>query len=96
MFLKYVTVKVKVYVYSPDIPVGSADFTSITQVLEFTLSQSPLPGENAAPFSAAVAIRTVPIFVPLGTHYCCLPKDSTHNQRCGNRNPDPLILGLTP
>ena len=50
---------------------GSADFTLFTpQVLELTLSQSHLLGENAAQFSAPVAIRTVPIFVPPSTQYC--------------------------
>ena len=50
---------------------GSADFYIIyPQVLELALSLSHLPGENAAQFSAAVAIRTVLIFVPPGTHYC--------------------------
>ena len=67
-----VKVKVKVYVYSPDIPVNrfSGLYIIYPQVLELTLSQSHLPGEHAAQFSAAVAIRTVPSFVPPGTHYC--------------------------
>ena len=50
-------------IYSPDIPEGSSDFTiNYPQILELTLSQSHLPGEDAAQFSAAVAIHTVPIF----------------------------------
>ena len=44
------------YVYSPDISVNS--------------SQCHIPRDNAAQFSAAVAICTIPIFVPPGTHYC--------------------------
>ena len=54
-------IKVKVHVYSLEIPVGLA---------ELTLTQSHLPRENAAQFSAAVAVFTVPILVPCGTHYC--------------------------
>ena len=38
-------------------------------ILELTLSQSHLNGENASRFSAAVDIHTVPIFVLPGTHY---------------------------
>ena len=57
-------------VYSPDIPVGSADFINYPQVLEFTLSQFHLPADYAAKLSAAVAIHTVPIFVQPGNHYC--------------------------
>ena len=39
-------------------------------VLELALSRSHLPWENATQFSAVVAIHTMPIFIPLGTHYC--------------------------
>ena len=61
----------KVYVYSPDIPSQfSRLYINYPQLLEITLSQSHLPGENAAQFSAAVAIHRVPIIVPPGTHYC--------------------------
>ena len=54
-------------VYSPDIPVNRFSGLHIIypQVLELALSQSHIPGENAAQFSAAVVIRTVPIFVHL-------------------------------
>ena len=58
------------HVYSPDIPSRcSGLYINFPQVLEHILSQSHLPRENAAQFSAAVAIYTVPIFVPPGTHY---------------------------
>ena len=63
-------IKVKVYVYSPDIPGSLVNFTLFTPGIGITLSQSLLPGENAAQCSAAVAIRTVPLFVPPGTHCC--------------------------
>ena len=63
--------KVKVHVYSPDIlSKFTGLYMSYTQVLELTLSQYHLPGENAAQFSAAVAVHTVPFFVSCGTHYC--------------------------
>ena len=64
VYRKYKKVKVKVYVFSPDIPVNrfSGLYIIYTQVLELALSQSHLPGENAEQFSAAVAIRTVPTF----------------------------------
>ena len=58
------------HVYSPDIPVSSADFTLITPKYWNSLFQSHLPGQNAAQFSAAVANRTVLNLVPPGTHYC--------------------------
>ena len=56
--------------YSPDIPVGSADFTLIIPgngTHSYTVSY---PWEECSAFSAAVAIRTVLIFIPPGTHYC--------------------------
>ena len=66
-----VNVKVKVCVYSPDIPCSfSRLYINYPKVLELTLSQSHLPGETAAQFSAALANHTVLIFVPPGTHYC--------------------------
>ena len=44
-----IKVKVKVAIYSPDIPEDSSDFyINYPQVLELTFSQSHLPGENAA------------------------------------------------
>ena len=57
-------VKVKMCIYSPDIPVNmfSGLYIIYPQVLELALSQSHLPREYAAQFSAAVAIRMVPIF----------------------------------
>ena len=52
----------------PIAPVGSSDFISIThQVLELTLSQSHLPKQNAAQFSADVPIHTVPVLFHLVT-----------------------------
>ena len=47
--------------FSPDIFVGLADFTSFTPLIELTLLLSHLPVENAVHFFAAEAIRTVPI-----------------------------------
>ena len=91
---------IKLAIYSPDIPEGSSDlYINYPQVLELTLSQSHLNGENAAQFSAAVAIHTVPIsrstWYPLllGEQRLCgfkaLPNAFTHDQRCGNRAPKP-------
>ena len=54
-------------------PVGPVDFYinyPKVGLLELTLSQSHLLGENAAHFSPAVAIHTVLIFVPPSTPYC--------------------------
>ena len=89
--------KVKVFVYSPDIPVGSADFTVCTprhwnSLLHSLISQ----GGNAEQFPAAAAIHILPFLVPPGTHYCwcrlcgfkASPRLFTHDQRCGNRTPD--------
>ena len=64
-------IKVKVCVYNPDIPRRFSGFYSIyPEVLELTLSQSHLPGQNAVQMSATVAIHAVQIFTPPGTHYC--------------------------
>ena len=41
-------VKAKLYIYNPDIPIRSADFTSTVQ--ELTLLRSHLPRKNAAHF----------------------------------------------
>ena len=58
--------KVKVRVYSPDIDSRfSGLYINYTQVLELTLSQSQLPGKNAAQFSAAVAFHTLFYLVPM-------------------------------
>ena len=77
-------------------------------LLELTLSQSHLSGENAAQFYADVAIHTVPNIVPHCTYYTGwteavwiqgLPKASTHDQRRSNRTPyslNPNLTGLTP
>ena len=57
-------IKVKVYIYSTDIPSRFSRFyINYPQVLELTLSQSHLPGENASQFSSAVALYTVPMLI---------------------------------
>ena len=69
------------YVYSPDIPSRfRRHYIHYPQVSELTLSQSHLAGENAAQFSTAVAIHTVPIFVPSGTHYCWMDRGSVDSK----------------
>ena len=62
-------VKVKVYVYNPRVSIGCGLYITYPQGLELTLSQSHLPRENEAQFSTDVAIHTVPVVVPPGTHY---------------------------
>ena len=53
------------------------------------------PWGECSTFSAAVAIHTVPIFVPPGTHFCCVVDGGgvasklAHDCHCGNRTPDP-------
>ena len=73
-------------------------YMNYPKVLELTLLQSHLPGENAAQFSVAEAIHTVPIVAPPGTHYCgwtevvwiqSVPMVLTHDRHCRNRTPDP-------
>ena len=61
-------------------PVDSADFTLITPRYWNSLLQSNLPGENAAQVSAAVAIHTVPISIPPGTHYCWVDRDGVDSK----------------
>ena len=64
-------VKVKVYVYSSDVPnTISRLYISYPQVLELALWQSHLPGDDAAQFTAAGPIYIAPIFVPPSTHCC--------------------------
>ena len=61
-------IKIKVYVYSPDIPV---DFRVIIPRYWNSLFHSLVSLEgNATQFSATEATYTVPILVPPGTHYC--------------------------
>ena len=97
-------VKVKVYVYSPDIPACrfSGLYINYPQVLELKLSQSHLPGlgENAAKVSVAVLI-----FVPPGTHFCWvdragvdskLAQSLLHVTCIAGIKPDPLVSGPTP
>ena len=47
--------------------------------MELTLSQSQLPGENTAQFSAAVANHTIPIFVPPGIHYSWMDRGGVNS-----------------
>ena len=50
-------------------------------------------------FAAAEAIHKVPIFIPLGTHYCWVDTgsaDSMLAQHDGNQTPDLLISGPMP
>ena len=55
--------------HSLNIPVGSADFTSI--ILELTFLALSLWGEyTSCPAAETTHTCTVPIFVPPGTHYC--------------------------
>ena len=72
--------RVKVSVYGPDIPVGSRLYINYSEALEFLLSQSRLPGENVPQFSAVVAIHTVPIFIPPGTHYCWVDRGGVDSE----------------
>ena len=58
------------YVYRPDIHGSSADFTLITPRCLNSLSQSHLPGEDAADFLQLKPFTQHQIFVPPGTHYC--------------------------
>ena len=51
-------------------PIIIYSFINYPQVLEFSLSQFNLTGENAAQHSATVAIHILPISVPSGTLYC--------------------------
>ena len=70
------------------------------QVLELNLFQY-FPGENAAQFSAARAIHTVPIFVPPGIHYCWVDRGGADSKlaqgfytRLGLRESNPRCLDL--
>ena len=96
-------VKVKVYIYSPDIAIRSADYINYLQILEHALPQSSPWGE-CSPSSAAEMIHNVPYFIPPGTHFCLGPRggvnskfahDFIHDHCCGNKIPDPLISGPT-
>ena len=63
-------VKVKVKKGVP-ISKGSSQFTLITSRYWNSISHCLIsPSGECSAFSATVVIYTVPIFVPLGTHYC--------------------------
>ena len=64
-------------------------YINYPQILELALSQSHLPGENAVQFYAGVALRTVPIFVPPGTHYCRVTRGGVDLKAC------PRLLHMT-
>ena len=86
--------KVKVCVHSPDIPIGSGTLHQLPPGIKHSFTVSSPWGECST-FSAAVAIHTVPIFVPPGTHFCCVVDGGgvasklAHDCHCGNRTPDP-------
>ena len=54
----------------------SADFIFYTPRYLKILSECHLDVDNAVQFSAAVAIHTLPIFVPPGTHYYWVDRSS--------------------
>ena len=80
--------------------------STVIKVKVMFISQSHLPGENAAQVSAAVTIHTKQIFVLPGTHYCWVDRGGVDSKlaqgfdtsalREGNRTPDPLISGPMP
>ena len=72
--------KVKVCVYSPNIPVASADFTLITPRYWYSFLHTHLLGENAMQFSGVAAIHAVPIFIPPGTHYCWVDRGNPYSK----------------
>ena len=99
-------VKVKAYIYNPDIPklrlIGLHQSPKGIGTHSFTAS---FPWEEYTAFSAAEANHTVPISVnKTSSHYCGVarsgvdlkPKPFTHDQRRRNRTSDPFISGPTP
>ena len=97
------------HVYSPDILIGSSDFTLITpRYLELTLSVSIISLERIQRnyrVYAAVTIHTVPIFVLSGTHYCWVDIGGVDSKLAQGfctwpspwePNPRPLILDPLP
>ena len=65
-----INVKEKMYVFSPDIPESSADFTFITPRYWNSLFQSHLPEENAVHFLQLKPFTQYQFFIPPGTYYC--------------------------
>ena len=74
----------------------SADLTLLSSVLEFTLSQSHLPVENTAQYSAAVAIHTVPVFLPPGTQYCWVDRGGVDSKLAQGFDACPALWELNP
>ena len=100
-----IKVKVKACVYSPDISLGSADFTLITPRYWNSVLYRHLPGENAADFLKLLlftqyqfSFHLVPITTGLtgAVWIQSLSKVFTHDQRSGNRTLDPWISGPIP
>ena len=95
------TIKTKACIYSPDVPVRPADFTLISYTPRYwdSLLYRLISLGRMQRISAAVAIHTVPNFVPPAVLIAAgwtkavwiqiLPKAFTHDLRCGNRTPDP-------
>ena len=65
-----VSLKVKVLIYSPDIPDSSADFTLYLPRYWNSLCNGLISLRRMQSFAAANAIHTFSVFVPPGTHYC--------------------------
>ena len=91
MLLIDFAVNVNVHIYSPDIPVGSADCTIYTPVLEHTLLQSHLLwGEFSicalcCSYSQSLQFS---FLVPPGTHHCWVDRGGMIWEAC----PTPLHM----
>ena len=96
--------EVKGFIYSPDIPVGPANFTAITLTYWNSLFHSLIflgrMQRNfllLKPFTQnQLSFHLVPITDGWTEPVWIQSLPKTHNRRCGNQTPDPLILGPTP
>ena len=101
--------KLKVFIYSTDIPEGLSDFTSSTTRYWDSLFHRSRRlislGRMQRFFLHLKPFPQYPVFVPPSTHYCCVARgivDSkliqgfTHDRSCRNRTLEPLISGPTP
>ena len=63
--------KLKMFIYSPNIPSRFCGlYINYPHILELTLSQSHLPGENAALFLQLKPFTQYQFLIPPGTNYC--------------------------
>ena len=66
------------------------------QVLEHTLSQFHLPGENASQYVSAIVIHTMQTFIAPGTHYWDVDRGAVDSKLAQGVDAIPALQELNP